>query len=783
MAYSNASSDKIYSLLPVHIRQKDAEQGEALRGLLRLVERQADIVEADIAQLLDNAFIETCEPWAVPYIGDLVGTTPLFDADRARSGATAQELFLDLEGPQLRAPFVLRGRADVAKTIYYRRRKGTLPMLEELARDVTGWAAHAVEFFELLGWTQWLRNHIRAVRTPDIRSVERMDRLDRAFDEICHTVDVRPIGPFKGWHNIRNIGFFLWRLGAYRIEAADARPVGPGTDYRYHFSPLGQDAPLFSRLRREGNEAGSATELHVPQAIRAARFFKDLSDYKALLPPPLPFTEFYGLFNELAGLFNIAPAPAPSLAVVFYPIYPPNNTAPPQYIDPTKVVCRNLEVWSQPLSDQIGIDPVRGRLALGSDYVPTSGEPSRFEVYFHYGFPADMGGGPYRRRAWLTRKSLAARVYVVDDTGTSTFPTIAAALAQWIGEVPPPLSAIIRVQTNRTYKDALAVDLNNRDFLSIEAADGFRPHLQLPSPFAVTGSSPQATLTLGGLLIEGRIDVSGELRKLRLIHTTLIPGCTIAEGTLPSSDPSVTVAGGGAGNQPLNTAFRLEAAFSIMGALHVPEHAQGIFALDCIIDRTGPAAQADDSINAIAPCTPTGLSALAGDSTNAPCAPLWLERTTVRGDVYARQIDLASEVVFDGVVSASRIQVGCVRFSFVCANSRTPHRYRCQPDLAEQKALDDEELRAGPLSDLQKNAIRERERLRVQPEYTSEQYGQPAYLQLSLGGPLEIATGAEDGSEMGVYSHLKQPQREANLAVRLEEYLPFGLEAGFIYVT
>jgi hypothetical protein len=36
---------------------------------------------------------------------------------------------------------------------------------------------------------------------------------------------------------------------------------------------------------------------------------------------------------------------------------------------------------------------------------------------------------------------------------------------------------------------------------------------------------------------------------------------------------------------------------------------------------------------------------------------------------------------------------------------------------------------------------------------------------------------------MGAFSSLKQPQREANLRIRLEEYLPFGLEAGLIYVT
>ena len=89
--------------------------------------------------------------------------------------------------------------------------------------------------------------------------------------------------------------------------------------------------------------------------------------------------------------------------------------------------------------------------------------------------------------------------------------------------------------------------------------------------------------------------------------------------------------------------------------------------------------------------------------------------------------------------------------------------------------------RRSPLALVQ--AVRDLVRLRVKPEYTAEAYGLPAYLQLSLRGPDDISQGAEDGSEMGVYCHLKQPQREANLRVRLREYLPFGLEYGVIYVT
>ena len=208
---------------------------------------------------------------------------------RIRQPDTAGDLFPDLAGPRLVPEVALRARADVAKTIYYRRRKGTLPMLEELARDVTGWGAHAVEFFELLGWTQWTRNHLRmhSPRTPDIRRVEPIDRLDGPFDHVAHTVDVRPISQLEGHHNIKNIGFFLWRLKSLELDEVQARRVGGPGDFRYHVSPLGNPAPLFTRWRREGDEAGLATELHVPGPIRPAAFYEDLARYQAL-PRPAP---------------------------------------------------------------------------------------------------------------------------------------------------------------------------------------------------------------------------------------------------------------------------------------------------------------------------------------------------------------------------------------------------------------------------------------------------------------------------------------------------------------
>ena len=73
----NARQDRLYDLLPVVYRMRDAEQGWPLRDFLRVLASQADVLEQDIARLYDNWFIETCDDWVVPYLGDLLGYTLL----------------------------------------------------------------------------------------------------------------------------------------------------------------------------------------------------------------------------------------------------------------------------------------------------------------------------------------------------------------------------------------------------------------------------------------------------------------------------------------------------------------------------------------------------------------------------------------------------------------------------------------------------------------------------------------------------------------------------------
>jgi hypothetical protein len=178
-----------------------------------------------------------------------------------------------------------------------------------------------------------------------------------------------------------------------------------------------------------------------------------------------------------------------------------------------------------------------------------------------------------------------------------------------------------------------------------------------------------------------------------------------------------------------------------------------------------------------------GGAAIAATGTDdQPGPPGTLERVTIFGRSFFRKLPLASEVIFTAPVIADRRQDGCVRFSFVPDGSLTPRRHRCQPDLAIATRIERAE-KDGPLTPAQKAAIIAEVRARVVPSFTSIHYGDPGYAQLHLVCPPEIRTGAEDGSEMGVFCHLKQPQRETNLRIRLEEYLPFGLDPGIIYVT
>jgi hypothetical protein len=158
----------------------------------------------------------------------------------------------------------------------------------------------------------------------------------------------------------------------------------------------------------------------------------------------------------------------------------------------------------------------------------------------------------------------------------------------------------------------------------------------------------------------------------------------------------------------------------------------------------------------------------------APTADANIQTTTVLGAVGSLATNgvrtlQAGNSIFSAQVFVERRQTGCVRFCYVAKDSRTPRRYRCQPDLALQDVTD-------PLSQLSVRA-------RLTPVFTSAVYGQPGYAQLGPSCAPEVSTGAEDGAAMGAFDFLKEPQRLDNLRSSLEEYLRFTLEAGIFFVT
>lgn len=239
-------TERLYELMPAIYWVRDVGQGEPLKALLSVIAEQVAVLEESLDQAYDDQFIETCADWVVPNLGDLIGYRTLHGV----------------------APKVASPRAEVANTVAFRRRKGTATMLEQLARDVTGWPARVVEFFQLLATTQFM-NHLRSDNhyAPDLRRWQPLVRLNTPFDSVAHTVDVRRIASGRGRYNIPNVGIFVWRLAAYRLLDSPAARRFATDERRFLFSPLGNDAPLFTRPEAEDEIAHLAEPINVPAPI------------------------------------------------------------------------------------------------------------------------------------------------------------------------------------------------------------------------------------------------------------------------------------------------------------------------------------------------------------------------------------------------------------------------------------------------------------------------------------------------------------------------------------
>ena len=715
----NANPDRLYDLVPVVYRLRDADQGYPLRALLRVMNEQYDILEQDIAKLYDNWFIETCDDWIVPYIGELIGYELL-------SGPVATQT---AAGIAISAP-----RREVGDTIGYRRRKGTLSAVEDVARAVSGWPLKAVEFYRHLAVNQNVNclNMSRG-RTGELRDADALDRLDGPFDEMARNVDVRRLNSThaRGRGSIPELGVFAWRLKSYTLTNVPAFCYEAQAPNCYLFSPLGSDTPLFTNPL--SNTAASAPDLALPIPIRR-RFFeiRDARDSGGKVMSGVPY--YYGEGRSLM-------------------IWTGADRNP---VTADRIVPADLNDWSyRPSGDQVAVDPQRGRVMF------PPGQTRRYGVWvsYSYGFSADMGGGEYERQI---RQPAGAVVYQVG--AGLTLSRIGDALARWTAD--QPAEAVIEITDSGVYAEPIQITLAKGQTLQLRAGNRVRPVINLldwgssaPDGLSVTGAG-ECWFVLDGVVVTGRgMEVDGEVSGVAIRHCTLVPGWGLDCDCGPQrpTEPSLTLT-----NAPLC----ITVEHSIVGAIQVERNQARLDPMQACITDSIVDATSNDSV------------ALGSSGKLCAHCALVIRRSTVFGRVEVHTLELGEDSIFMGDIRACKRQQGCVRFCYVTPASRTPRRYECQPDLVEKAVRD--AFAAGAISADQRDALIESERLRVEPDFNAVRYGNPAYCQLAWECAEEIVRGAHDESEMGVFHDLYQPQRIANLRTRLNEYTPAGINAGVI---
>jgi len=717
----SADLDRLYNLLPAIYRVRDADQGWPLRGLLQVISEQVNAVECDISQLYENWFIETCQDWVVPYIGDLVGYWPVHDAGEPGDVTTSEGSLRNK---------ILIPRREVANTIRYRRRKGTLAVLELLANAVAGWPARAVEYYQLLGLAQAINClHLDRGRSVDLRDGDALDRLDGPFDEIAHTVDIRRPDSHRsiGRYNIPSVGLFVWRLRAYRVSKTEAYCLEQINSQSYSFSILGNDTPLYAPAALEAEPARSPGEMDLPVPIRRRPFEKKTTVGNTVVTQASP--DYCGEAKPVTIWAENWPA-----------------ADSPQPIPAGSIIPANLSQWVyRAPRDHIVVDPELGRFVFPARQSPKG----KVWVSYYYGFSGDVGGGEYDRP--LSQPS-DYKIYYVGEG--EAYDRINDALTQW--STDKPFNAVIEITDGRVYVEKIKISLDNNHTLQIRASNKKRPVLRLldyqtsaPDALSVTGEEG-SWFTLDGLLITGRgVQVEGNMAGMMVRHTTIVPGWGLHCDCEPwrPSEPSLV----------LNEAPKcLRVEHSILGSIQVNREE--------VREDPGKIQISDTILDA----TSSEEEALCAPEETIANVIVRITRSTVIGRMCLHELELGENTIFYGMVTVARRQSGCVRFCYVTPGSRTPRRYSCQPDLAEASV---------------KAQFRAQEDDRVRPRFSSLRYGQSAYCQLAEECAVEIKRGADDESEMGVFHDLFQPQREANLRARLGEYTSAGMNLGIFFAS
>ncbi|NCA84365.1 MAG: hypothetical protein EOM83_02195 [Clostridia bacterium] len=740
-------AEKLWEAIPSIYRHEDglAIEPGVLRAIVQVIARQAAILRRSQDSLWDDQFIELCNEWAVPYIGDLLATRLLSEQNK-------------------------RGRRiDVAKTIYYRRRKGTPRVLEELISDISGWEGKLVEqFMKLARARHGLDAKPESLAGKfsgtlpggwaDLRNPRAGELTDGAFDEYFHTPDVRRHRGLLGRYGITKLAFYLYRLKAY--EAINITPFSLGDGLCFSFDPSGRDIPLFSKSSASPNwnEWHPATEPELiapipcrllgqatyqiseaiiqqlmalpssPLSLAAANelrkiaglVFKNESSLLTIISTFSNNAEILGndILLPLLSLSLMSdcgksvmlpdaqtvlsnPVDANSIVVGF--------DEPADFIFTTeKITSANLMSWPITISKELAIDPENGRFMFKN---APAGDKVIYIAY-HYGFSGSLGAGTYERNH--IKDSLP------DITKSGGGAVISSDLLN---------NGVTQIDDSKTYGPiASKVAIAN---MALHSSNKQRPYLCLESNWLLnTGAKKNSKLSLDGLWIGAKGDFAAEVILKGDFACVVIRNCTLDPGGSTNIKNEIL--------HPVNLIIegRVEnlcIESSIMGHVIVRNdgYVEEAFIKDSIIQSVNP------SVNAIE--IKTG-------KTN-------IERTTIFGQVDVHQL-YATEALITGKVSITDTQNGCFRFSAAPMKSRLPHPFE---------------------SFLFENDARH--------WFTSRRFGDPGYAQLSDTAPCVLKEGGENGVEMGAFNKLLNPVKFEGLRTKIDEYMPFGLIPIFINKT
>jgi hypothetical protein len=413
--------------------------------------------------------------------------------------------------------------------------------------------------------------------------------------------------------------------------------------------------------------------------------------------------------------------------------------------------------WAhEPAAGDVHIDPALGRVWFGD----ALGANERVLATFSIGMAVPVGAGnrrrgedplPAPRRTVSGGAPLQTQLDLSQDAGT-----------------------VLIVDSERYAQNLTITSLTPDPAAGDDAAvclaadDGARPSLELTSPLMLA-MEPRSTVVLDGLLVSGAPVVLDEVdppdrerRTIVIRDTTLVPGITRTTGGEPASPTRASLI-------VLDPFACVRIERSVVGSIIAVEGAT-VEIVDSVVDGSSRGAVAITGRDGASPRTVASAADWETGDGTAAAGDLDITASTIVGGVRCIRLDasnslflatLAEADVRPHPVHAERKQQGCVRYSFLPDGSRTGRRFHCVPrpddPLAVQRAS--------------------------RPRFGSMRYGDHDYLRLHEGTPDRVRRGADDESEMGVTHRLYAPQREANLRIRLDEYVRFGLAADRIFAT